>query len=602
MAVLKLPLLTLALALAACTSAPPPAAPAPPAALPTATPSEAVPRLLVIVTIDQCRADYLDRFLPLLPEGGLRRLLAEGAVFPDAAHTHTVTSTAPGHAAIATGCLPARAGVPENEFLDERGKRSSPVADKDSQLVGSVQPLPRDGISARGLERPALGDLLQRCRGDDALVCSIAWKDRSALLMGGRDSDGSYWVETHSGSWVTTDAVRPQLPGWLATLNLRGSGPPRDGSPWTIGVRSAAGTSWERTLDDAVALRYAGPDAAPGETDVPGLRSVFPHALPAAPPDGGTVRDLSRIVALTPRADVEVLAAVAAALEHEQLGRDEVPDLLCVGFSALDYAGHAFGPQSQEVLEVFLAADRRVAELLALLDARVGKGRWTLALTADHGVAELPEQSGGLRLTQEELRAALETALVARLGPPPPATSEAAPATQPATPPAKERRWIRGVLRPSVWLDPDTVQAAGLALPAVAEELARVLAAQPGIELAATRAQLAAVDTAAAGGAAAGSDLAALAADVHPTRSGDVLFLVAPGTVLVRDVAADHGTHHAYDRRVPLILCGAGIKPGTYEGPAAPIDIAPTLAQLAGLPPPEGMDGHVLTAALLADR
>jgi hypothetical protein len=550
------------------------------------------PRLLVIVTVDQCRADYIPRFLPLLPEGGFRRLLAEGAVFTEAAHTHTVTSTAPGHAAIATGCLPARAGVPENEYLDARGKHTSPVTDADAHLVGSVEPLPRYGVSARGLERPALGDLLQAHFGEDSIVCSIAWKDRSALIMGGRDSDGSYWLEGHSGSWVTTSAVRESLPAWLATLNLRGSGPPRDGSPWTIGVRSAAGTRWERTLEDTEALRYAGPDSAPGESDTPGLRATFPHAIPSVPPAGGTLKDVSRVVAGTPRADIEALAVVAAALEHEALGRDDVPDLLCVGFSALDYAGHYFGPASQEVLEVFLAADRRPAELLALLDERVGAGRWTLALTADHGVAELPEQSGGLRFTQEELREALERELVARHGVPklPEPTPDAtAPATKPL---AREPRWIRGVIRPSVWLDPECAQAAGLVLPALAGELAELLAGQPGIELAATRAQLAAP------AAEADADLMALAADVHPTRSGDVLFLVARGAVLTRDVPADHGTHHDYDRRVPVIFYGAGVAAGSHAGLAAPLDIVPTLARIAGLPPLEGLDGRVLEAAL----
>ncbi len=585
------------------------------------------PRLLVLVSIDQCRAEYVQRFLPLLPEGGFRRLLAEGAVFPDAAHLHTVTSTAPGHAAIATGCLPARAGIPENEFLQD-GVHTYCVADPDATLVGSLPGLRPAGVSARRLERPTLGDLLKAHFGREALVVSFAWKDRAALLMGGHDSDGSYWIESENGSWVTTSALRPALPRWLVALNARGD------------LASASDSVWERTLDEQRATEFSGIDDAPGESFDPGTRPVFPHQMPHAEPAsrGGSLRPLCRLLAGTPAADLEVLAAVREALAHEPLGRDDTPDLLCVGFSGLDYTGHDFGPRSQEVLEMFLALDRRLAELMALLDEDVGAGRWTLALTSDHGVGDLPEQSGSLRMTQEELRARLEAALQLVLGAPPALMPAVMPGDAGGAPPvesagtiadatgadatgadaagasadaaAPSRHWISALLKPSVWIDRDACLASGHSVAELADAVAYELSALPGIELAATRAELAA----ALADDGANPDLRALAADVHPTRSGDVLFLVTHGTLLARDVAADHGTHHPEDRDVPLIFYGAGIAPGIRPGPAAPMDIAPTLASLVGLIPaggagdagkhdkgnqgPLGMDGHVLQSAL----
>jgi len=635
---------------------------------------EPPPRLLVIVAIDQCRSEYLQRFLPLLPEGGFRRLLEQGAVFPDAAHVHTVTSTAPGHAAIATGCLPARAGIPENEFLQD-GVHSYCVADSDATLVGSLPGLRKASVSARRLERPTLGDLLKKHYGGKALVGSFAWKDRAALLMGGHDSDGSYWIEPENGSWVTTSALRPALPRWLVERNARGD------------LAALSDSVWERTLDEQRAIEFAGIDDAPGESFEPGTRPVFPHQMPHAEPAsrGGSLRPLCRLLAATPAADIEVLAAVRAALAHEPFGRDDTPDLLCIGFSALDYTGHDFGPRSQEVLEQFLALDRRLAELMALLDEQVGTGRWTLALTSDHGVGELPEQSGSLRMTQEELRAKLEAALQAVLGEPPalvPAVmpgdaggtltaaaggiaasaagaagaagdhgatdATAATAETDTASAAPPRHWISALLKPSVWIDRDACLASGHTVAEIADAVAYELSVLPGIELAATRAELAAAladdaatDVASSDSAAPNAispdatglraaqpaaDLRALAADVHPTRSGDVLFLLTRGTLLARDVAADHGTHHPEDRDVPLIFFGAGIAPGVTSGPAAPMDIAPTLASLVGLIPadsaeqapdtvvdaaldaarsprspqgPLGMDGRVLGAALV---
>lgn len=541
--------------------------PARPAETPAAASAD-TPRLVVIVVIDQCRADYLAR--PELQGGALAALVRGGALFPDAAHTHTATFTAPGHTAIATGCLPARAGVPDNDWYD-RGKHAAVYCldDEHAPLVGvGVSPTAK-GASPACLERPTLGDVLQADRGGDALVVSVGWKDRAAVLLGGQHSDGSYWIDPASGRWVTSSALRPTLP---RALSERCADP----------IRELAGRSWERRAADACL------DAAPGERPPAGLGPTFPHVLPQAPEPGGDLTTLTELVGVTPFADALVERAASVELDDVPLGQDDVPDLLCVAFAALDYSGHYFGPQSCEVSEVLRSLDEQVGRLVAQLDARVGRGRWTLALTADHGVQPVPEQSGGRRLDGTEERRSLEAALCARFGAPPPRPGEARP------------RWIASAIRPSLWLDQERLAAAGLEPEVVARFAADTLATLPGIELAATRRQLAAaLATAdAPAGASADPDLLALARDVHPTRSGDVLFLLEPGVMIESDAAATHGTQNADDRRVPLLLFGAGIRPGVYPGPAAPIDIAPTLARLLGLKGLADADGRVLEQAL----
>jgi len=564
---------------AALAPSPPSARSAPDATAATAAPAD-TPRLVVIVVIDQCRADYLAR--PELQGGALAALVRDGAWFPDAAHTHTATFTAPGHAAIATGCLPARAGLPANDWYD-RGRRSAVycVDDGHAPLVGLGLSPQTKGVSPACLERPTLGDVLQAERGDDALVISVGWKDRSAVLLGGRHSDGSYWIDPSSGRWVTSSALRPTLP---AALGERCAEP----------IRELAGRSWERRAADACL------DDAPGERPPAGFGNTFPHVLPQAPGPGGDLTTLTELVGLTPFADALVERAASVELDDEPLGQDDLPDLLCVAFAALDYSGHYFGPRSCEVSEVLRSVDEQLGRLVAQLDARVGRGRWTLALTADHGVQPVPEQSGGRRLDGIEQRRSLEAALCARFGDPPPRPGEARP------------RWIAAVIRPSLWLDQERIAAARLDPEVVARFAADTLAALPGIAQAATRSQLAALlasadaaadaSVAASAGASAhariDADLLALARDVHPTRSGDVLFLLEPGVMIESDVAATHGTQNADDRRVPLLLYGAGIAPGVYPGPAAPIDIAPTLARLLGLKGLADADGQVLQAAL----
>jgi hypothetical protein len=519
------------------------------------------PRLVVLVCVDQLRAEYLQRFEPLFGEGGFRRLLDKGAVFPDAAHDHTITNTAPGHTALATGVRPVAAGIANNEWIERStGERVYCVADRSATQIPYSAERAAAGASAAHLERPTLGDVLQEELGSQSIVLSVSWKDRSALLMGGRSSDGSYWMDPVRGRWVTSSALRAELPEWLAEVNGR--------EP----VRSLARKRWERALSEEALAELCGPDEAPGEQSPYGLGSSFPHLL--LPVAGEDLSVLSAQVAFTPWCDRSILDVVFSALTFEPLGRDETTDLLCIGFSGLDYAGHAWGPSSQEVAEVVVALDRRLAELMSLLDLKVGPGAWALALSADHGVSEIPEQVGGVRTDTGELRSLVEAALRERFGPPP------GPA------------WVVGLIPPSLYLDETGIRQAELDPGSVAEAAAEALARHPAIDGAYTLAQLDASDD---------ETLAALARDAHPERSGQVLALTAANAVLTRDAAASHGTHHDYDRRVPVILYGAGIVPGVHPGRGAPLDVAPTLARLLKLQGLREAEGQPLSGVLLGE-
>jgi predicted AlkP superfamily pyrophosphatase or phosphodiesterase len=81
-----------------------------------------------------------------------------------------------------------------------------------------------------------------------------------------------------------------------------------------------------------------------------------------------------------------------------------------------------------------------------------------------------------------------------------------------------------------------------------------------------------------------------------PDRSGDYIVVTKPGWVYGA-TGTNHGSPHAYDRQVPLILFGAGITRGTYTASASPADIAPTFASLAGISLPSAQ-GRVLAEAL----
>ena len=333
------------------------------------TPS--VPRLIVVIVVDQMRYDYLTRFQDLY-QGGFRTLLEKGAVFTEARYRHALTLTAPGHAAIMTGRHPATSGITSNNWFDPdiNAKRTA-VADPDYRSVGG----PGAAASPRSLLVDTFGDRLKQ-QNPASQVVGISIKDRSAILMAGRDADAAYWYSATGRCFVTSSYYMEQPPGWLTAFNH--SNPPD----------RFEGKLWERLLDDpAMYEKYSRADRFEHEFD--GRRVVFPHVL------NGTESptDISLDARRSPFGDQLLLEATLAAIEGHDLGSDEIPDLLAVSFSSPDYVGHFFGPFSQEVMDLHLRLDRVLGQLFTELDQRVGLDRTLIVLTSDHGAAPLVEEA-----------------------------------------------------------------------------------------------------------------------------------------------------------------------------------------------------------------
>jgi arylsulfatase A-like enzyme len=268
----------------------------------------------------------------------------------------------------------------------------------------------------------------------------------------------------------------------------------------------------------------------------------------------------------------EHLARVArAAIEAEDLGGDEWPDLLGLSFSALDTVGHEYGPASLEVLDTLLRLDRSLGELFDLLDRRLGRGSWTVALSADHGVADVPEVAAEVA-GRGHRWGIPEVSCMRRSGA------------------AVAARYGAGVWLASGYLDRPEIARRGLDLDEVTEAAAVELEGCPGVAAVWTRGRL-------TGDLPAGADPEMrdlYRAAWHPERSPDLLLQVAAGDVTVPGTNTTHGSPWDYDRHVPLVLAGAGVVPGRVERPVRTVDLAPTLARLLGVDPPAGIDGRVL--------
>lgn len=497
-------------------------------------------RLVLVISVDQFRYDYLTRFRSEFT-GGLARLLGNGASFTQAYLDHYPTVTAVGHATMLTGALPSVSGVIGNDWYDRGASGSvTSVSDPTTTLVVGEGA----GASPRRLLVPTLGDEMKsaaahRPAGQMPKVFGLSLKDRSAILMSGHQADGAYWANTRTGTFVTSTYYRPEPHAWVAAFNAKAPADAYAGRLWAFpGAASGGG----RVMP-----------AAPG----PQLYG----ALGGSPFGNELVRDLA-----------------VAALEAERLGQRGVTDLLAVSFSANDGVGHTHGPDSPEVRDVTVKTDRVLEELFARVDALVGLDRTLVVLTTDHGVAPVPEvqqqrRLPGGRLKSEELFGPITAALTAKYG---------------------EGRWILATAGSSPYLNHALIAEKGLDPAEVRRLAAAAAAGAPRVARVYTREQLVAGETM--------PDWIGrrVARSYHLQRSGDLEIVLDPYWLRSSN-GTTHGTPYGYDAHIPLLLMGPGIRPGAYHATVALNDLAPTLATLVGVATPGGSSGRVLSEALAAE-
>ena len=517
-------------------------------------------RLVVVLVVDQLRADRIGPGLP----GGLGRLVREGRVFADAAHAHSDTETCPGHAVILSGRHPGPAGVPANEWVERASGRPRYCvedATEAGRVLGAPAPAPGEattGRSPRLLRVTALGDWIKKAH-PGARVFSVSGKDRAAIALGGQRPDAAYWLDTKGALGFTTSGwYRAALPEW--THAWRGVE-----APWLAGVPDR----WEHA--SGAPANGARRDDHPSESPQEGRTSGHPVRA-------GEPRAFLGHLPWTPFLDDVTLDFARTLVREERLGKGAGPDLLALSLSATDYVGHLYGPGSQEARDALLRLDAALGSFLGALEGEVGAGGLLVALTADHGVLDLPEwlveigQSecplDGGRGDAAAVRRGIRLELERRFG-----------AVE-----ASGRSWLvaSGF---SFTVNRPLAQERGVAPERIVEAAWGWLASQPGVAHVWTATE---IET--------GTGPAAFATlyrnSYDPERSGDLV--VQPvATCLFSDHAAgtSHGTPWLYDRAVPLVFFGRGVEPGLVRGRAAPVDVGPTLAAALGVATPAGLDG-----------
>lgn len=525
-------------------------------------PALARPKLVVMLVVDQMRADYVDKFRGQWT-GGLKRLVEEGAWFRDAAYPYAATETCVGHATISTGALPATHGMVANAWWDRATQKMvTCTADPHVKNTGYAGASPKGGDSAWRMQVPAFAEELKFQTGSATRVVTFSLKARAAITMAGHRADAATWFE--GGGWATS-SVYGTMPFIEAYLSAHP-------------VKADYGKSWTLSLPESA---YWYEEKATGAVPPEGWELTFPHPLQGKAGSHEPDEAFFGQWTTSPFADTYLTELAESAVESLGLGQGGGVDYLGVSYSTVDYVGHAFGPRSREIQDILVRLDQDLGELFASLDEKVGRGNYVVAFSADHGVVPVPEDmqktgadAGVLHLP--EVQEKIENAL------------------QPFDFPKPAVARITGsdiYFAPGVY---DKLRGDAAARNAVLD----AIKSAPGVAVVFRAEQLADRP------ATYSPLLEAMADSYWPGRSGDLFIVPKPYWLLdgtpagkTRSYGTGHGTPYYYDQHVPVLLMGFGIRPGEYHGTVTPADIAPTLASLCGITLAP-RDGHVLGEAL----
>jgi len=509
--------------------------------LPPAFAQAPKPKLVVVVVVDQFRYDYLTRFRSDY-HGGLDRLLTKGADFTNGFYAQMPTVTAVGHSLMLSGAMPAVSGIVGNSWFDRaENKVVTSVCDWKVTLVGAPQPKQgekcgdSDPASPNRLLVSTLGDELKDAHPDSKVI-GISIKARGAILPSGHSANGAFWFDDQNGAFVTSSFYMQKLPDWAESFNAQ-----------------------------QLAAKYV-------DQKWDGFPTWDFHSKSGAP--------YSKIPA-SPWGNELIEKFAAAAITGEKLGQRGATDLLTVSFSSNDYVGHAVGPNAPEVRDMALRTDQLLADLFRVIDKSVGMKDTVVVLSADHGVAatvkhdqETHLPGGNLKGNPEDI---VQRALAKAFG--------------------VDGPWlIPGGGETTLYLNWDTVVKArkGTSSEPIEEDdlyhvASSALMASPDLHVARvyTRPQLENGEF---------GDFVAQAAmnGFNAKRSGDIFIVFESGYVPGSGTGATHFSPWAYDRHVPMLLMGPGIKAGHFDQNVEVNDIAPTLATLLDIQTPSGSSGHTL--------
>lgn len=516
------------------------------------------PKLVVGLVIDQMRWDYLYRYYSKYENDGFKRLLNKGYSLNNVHIPYVPTVTALGHTSIYTGSVPAIHGIAGNDWTDkETGKNVYCTTDESVQPVGTTN-VKVGSHSPKNLWSTTVTDELRLATNFQGKVVGVSLKDRASILPAGHTPNGAYWFDDSTGDFITSTYYMNDLPQWVKSFNSQNLPDQLVANGWN-------------TLLPINQYTESSPDNSPWEGLLGSSKTpVFPYSNLAE--DYKTKKDNIRY---TPFGNTLTLKLAEASVEGENLGADDITDILAINLASTDYAGHKFGPNSIEVEDVYLRLDQDLAQFFKYLDGKVGKNQYTVFVSADHGGAHsvgfLKEHKINTGFFGEGMEKSLNEKLKAKFG---------------------VDKLINGVDNYQIYFDRKLMTDNKLELEDIKEFAIHELEKDPTV--------LYAVSTTEVQEATIPEPIKQrIINGINRQRSGDIQ-LISHDSMLppYSKTGTTHSVWNSYDAHIPLIFMGWGIKHGESNKQYHMTDIAPTVSALLHIQFPSGNVGNPITEVL----
>ena len=514
------------------------------------------PKLVVGIVVDQMRWDFLYRYYDrYAADGGFKKLINQGFSCENTFIPYTPTVTAPGHTTIYTGSVPAVHGITGNLWWDAARQRE--VYCTEDTTVKTVGSVTRAGLqSPRNMLVTTICDELRLATNFQSKVIGIAIKDRGGIVTAGHSANAAYWYDPQVGNWITSTYYMNDLPQWVKDLNEKNL------------VDKYYDKGWSTMYPLSTYLQSTS-DVKIYENKI--LGESFPYDLKKFKGKN------FGIINSTPHGNTFTVDMAKAAIEGENLGADATTDFLALSFSAPDYIGHSFGPNSIEQEDDFLRLDKDLGDFLNYLDGKIGKGQYTVFLSADHGVAHIAafmseNKLPGGKFTEGAILEQLNQWLKDLFG-----TGNLALNIS-----NYQLILNNNVINADKKLDRDKIIDACVDFLSNQESVLRVFDINEigEVPLPARIKQM-------------------IENGYYPPRCGDIQIIFKSNYMEnYSPTGTTHGMWNPYDSHIPLLWYGWGIKPGKTNRETYMTDIAPTLAALLRIQMPSGTIGTVINEVL----
>jgi hypothetical protein len=517
------------------------------------------PRLVVGIVVDQMRPDYLTRFYEQFGNGGFKMLMSNGYTMWNVHYNYIPTYTGPGHASIYSGTTPRFHGIIGNDIYSRETKKANYCVKDTFDIVGNENPGKGKGMSPHRLIATNICDELKLCTNKQSKIISLSLKDRASILSAGHLADFALWFDQETGNFVTSSYYAKQLPYWMIKFNDRNLAFSYMREKWT----PLYGSDF---YSDCVIDTTICAHTRSGSKVLP----VFPHEL-ILPVNSKEAK--YSLLYKSPLANTLLTDLAIEAVKSGELVKGPSPGFLAISYSSTDVVGHLFGPLSKEIKDTYLRLDQDLERLIKELDQNIGKGNYVLFLTADHGVAEIPQYLMNQKIPAGYLYHKALIKLAAEF----------------LNKTFSNGKWIDTLINDQFYLNRNLISEKGLDLKTVQTRLADFLVLQKGIAFSYTASQMNENEYTA-------NIAMRLQNGFQPRLSGDVLMVMEPGYLEYEDdYLAERGSGYNYDTHVPLIWYGQNIKTGESWQLHDITDLAPTISMILRIKYPSACIGNPMT-------